>query len=804
LDGHSLERLEFFRVTQAIASLARSARAAAAVAALRPFDDRGARAVENARLAEAIRRHAEPGEWCHVGRGDLLEWIGESDDAGERGLLSGAVLVEIGSWLAAGAETRAAWADPDPCERFRDLGLLASRLPRLEALERRLSTALEPDGRVSDGASPELKRARAELASGERSLQQRLERWAKGFGETAYVTRHGDRYVALVPAAGFSRRRGIVHDVSGSGQSLFVEPIEMCEANNHLIEVAARAADEERKVLIELSRLVLDSRLELLVLEETLVQLDTLRARARWAADVSGRAIEPAGTRLRLRGARHPLLAMGPHRDRLVPLDLELDTEGRLLLVSGPNMGGKTVLLKTVGLTVALAHAALPVPCAEGSVLPELDELLVDLGDEQSVDRGLSTFAAHLEMLAMMTVQAGPRTLLLCDELGAGTDPEEGAALGRALVERFATRGAWAVITTHLGSLKMLAGEVPGVVNGSLEFDTASLSPRYRFLPGIPGASHALTIAQRLGLDPEIVGRARELTPHETEALERLLEELQRTQRRMEEESARLAEARAAAESAARESREATEEGRRALAEMRRRFTRESETLVARARELWQSIQREARRNEKTKVGVTEAREKLASVEGDIASLHRSIDGAEQSMGGAEHEATTVPFDPRTLAAGSRVRVLDLGVEAEVVAPPDPEGKVLLRRGSWSINTHVSRIAPSGTPESHAEANPKRVTAPPRAAATWQVPDQAPLEIDLRGMEVEEALRTLDDGLDRSLVSGLSQLRIIHGVGRGILRSAVERHLRQHPQVSGQRMGELGEGGRGVTVATLR
>ncbi|MBI5708931.1 MAG: Smr/MutS family protein, partial [Candidatus Eisenbacteria bacterium] len=645
----------------------------------------------------------------------------------------------------------------------------------------------EPDGRVSDAASPSLKRARAGVEDGERQLQQKLERWARGFGESAYVTRHADRFVALVPAAGFPRRRGIVHDVSGSGQSLFVEPLEMCDANNRVIELRAAAAEEERRILVALGAAVRAAATALAALEETLVHLDTLRARARWAAEVDAVALEPAGERLRLRAARHPLLAMGERRAAVVPLDLELAAPARLVLVSGPNMGGKTVLLKTVGLATALAHAAFPVPAAEGSAIPEIDRIVADVGDEQSVDQDLSTFAAHLRALAAMAEHAGPRSLLLCDELGAGTDPEEGAPLGRALIEHFAARGAWGVLTTHLGSLKRVAGEVAGVVNGSLEFDSATMTPRFRFLPGVPGASHALAVAARLGFAPAVLARARELTPAEVHSLERLLGEVQEARRRLDAEREALAHARAEAEAAALAGRAAADESRRTLEELRRRLTRESEVVLSHARELWQTVRQEARRAEKTRAGAEHIRGGLEQVEREVESLQRAAAPA-----GAPEAAAA----PVAVAAGARVRVRDLGVEAEVVSGPDPEGKVMLRRGSWSIQSHVSQLEAAAAAPAPAGA---------RAGASWEPSEEAPqLELDLRGMETDEALRALDQGLDRAVLAGFGELRIVHGVGKGVLRAVVERHLRGHPQVASQRMGLVGEGGRGVTVARLR
>lgn len=840
MDEHSLERLEFQRVIAAIASLAESKGGAERLACMRPFSDAAARSHENRLLAEAIRRQREPGGWCGVGRGGL-SWRLEEDARGEAGgaALDGPGLVEVLGWLGAAEETRRAWAADDVCDRHALLAAEVAGLPDLRALRERLNASLEPDGSVGDAASPALRRVRAELGHGERDVQQRLDRWARGFGEGTYVTRHGDRFVAMVPAAGFPRRRGIVHDVSASGQSLFVEPIEACEANNRLIELRAAAAAEEHRILRALATQVQAAGAELLALERILVHLDSLRARARWAADVGAIAVDPAGERLKLHAARHPMLAMGERRERVVPLDLELGPGDRLLLLSGPNMGGKTVLVKTVGLAVALSHAGFPVVAREGSAIPEVDTVLVDLGDEQSLDQGLSTFAAHLRSLAVMAQHAGPRTLLLCDELGAGTDPEEGAALGRALIERFAARNAWAIVTTHLGSLKRVAGEIEGVVNGSLEFDEETMMPLYRFVAGVPGASRALAMAERLGLDAAVLARARAITPEESRALERLLQDLQVSRRRLDEELEALARAKAEAERAAAENHEATENARRTLEELRRRLTSESQVLLSHARELWQTVQREARRSEKTRAGATRMWEQVRTVEKEVEAVEASAEAARAGLGGETEGSEARLLHLETLVPGARVRVVDLDVEAEVVSAPDAEGKVLLRRGSWTINTHASRLAPPRTSPHEgrlAEARPR--TAAPKAgereasatpapsahagnsgaepgaatpssmggsAAIWQVPDEAPpLEVDLRGMEVDEALRVLDSGLDRGVLAGLSELRIIHGVGRGILRGAVERHLREHPQVASHRTGQVGEGGRGVTVARLK
>jgi DNA mismatch repair protein MutS2 len=787
VDDHCLRLLEYRRVTAAVAARATGDGARARLVAWQPLADPAARARETGLLDEAIRRQREPGPWSRVGPGDLAPRL----DPEAREALDGPGLVEVLGWLGAARDTLACWEDGAARGRFPGLAARVAGLPDTEALRTRLAGALEPDGRLADAASSELARLRRGLEQGERSLEQRLERWARGFGESAYVTRHGERFVALVPAAGFPRRRGIVHDVSGSGHSLFVEPLELCDANNEVIELRSGVGAEERRILLELATAVRGAAPALAELEETLVHLDGLAARARWAVEFDAIAVAPGGDRLRLRRARHPLLAMGGARGDVVPLDLELAAPGRILLVSGPNMGGKTVLLKTVGLAVALAHAAMPVCAGEGSAVPELDRIVADLGDEQSVDAGLSTFAGHLRGLAEMAREARPRCLVLCDELGAGTDPEEGAALGRALLEHVAGRGAWGVVTTHLGSLKRAAGEVAGVVNGSLEFDLATMTPRYRFLAGVPGASHALAVAERLGFPAELVERARTLAPAEAVALERLLVELQESRVRLEEERAALVRARAEADAAAVAGRVAAEDARSALEDLRRRLTRESEVVLSHARELWQTVRREARRADKTRAGA----ERVAA---DLAGVEREVEGLQRAAGEALGP-TPAPPPLGPLTTGRRVRVRDLDVEAEVVSGPDADGRVLLRRGSWSIHSHVGQLelARGGA----ASPGP----AVPAAGASWEAPEDAPgLEVDLRGMETDEALRELDHGLDRAVLNGFAELRVIHGVGRGVLRAAVERHLRGHPQVASCRLGAVGEGGRGVTVVKLR
>jgi DNA mismatch repair protein MutS2 len=443
-----------------------------------------------------------------------------------------------------------------------------------------------------------------------------------------------------------------------------------------------------------------------------------------------------------------------------------------------------------------MAHAALPVLAGEGSRVPELDRVEADLGDEQSLDQGLSTFAAHLRSLGAMAEAAGPRTLLLADELGAGTDPEEGAALAQALVEHFAARGAWGIVTTHLGSLKRLAGMIPSIMNGSLGILPEDLTPTYRFVPDVPGASHAISVAERLGLDAALVGRARELVRSEVIRIEELLLELQGLNARLEAERTALATAREEAERNAAEHARGLEAVRQEWEQVTRRLTRESEALTARARELWQSAQRESKKAAKDPGAASRIGEALSAVEAETERLMRAGLEAAGPLG-IERPATD-RLEPAEVLPGLKVHVANIGVEAEVESSPEADGRVRLRRGGWSIQSHVRELRRLAD----APAAPAAKTNGP--AASYEASEETALEVDLRGMEVDEALQALDQALDRGVVGGLGEIRIIHGIGRGVLKRAVEKHLGHHPQVGSLRMGQLGEGGRGVSVARLR
>ena len=500
------------------------------------------------------------------------------------------------------------------------------------------------------------------------------------------------------------------------------------------------------------------------------------------------------GAKLALTGLRHPLLwrdrrgdvEPAKARGTVVPSTLGMESPRRLLLVSGPNMGGKTVVLKAVGLAALLAQSGLDVPVDEGAVLPLFTTVMADIGDAQSIELHLSTFAAHLGRLDAMARAASPAALFLVDEIGSGTDPAEGASLGRALLRHFARAGAWAIATTHLGSLKLLAQEEPAVTNASMALDPETLAPRFELIVGVPGGSHALAVAERLGFHPGVLAEARRELPEAARSLEALLGDVTRELAQARDARHKAEEAEGRADAAAR----ALDEERKAHAEDRRRADRERLLQVRALEGQVQALLREAKSEAKSE---EKSRARIQEIEAKARTLGRESDRL---------LATPAPTErPAVLAPGATVWVRDLGVTAKVVSAPDADGRIVLERGAWRIQSRVEQCFAAEGP-GDAAGGTKQAGKPPTFGGLGEL--EPGLDVDVRGMDVDEALRRVDDGMDRAVVAGMHDLRIIHGVGRGILREAIARALRDHPHVATSRLGGHGEGGRGVTVVQLR
>jgi DNA mismatch repair protein MutS2 len=664
----------------------------------------------------------------------------------------------------------------------------AAGLPSLADLHDVLRRALDDDGAVTDHASRRLAQIRRDVLDRRKKIVQDLERlWdAKDaeriFAERYVTVRHG-RYVVPVRAEARGRVRGIVHDRSQSGQTVFVEPERAVEANNDLVQLQRDEEAEVARILAELTDAVRARIDDVTAVVDAIGAVDWVLARGEAAARMN--AVAPVvgeARRVAVSAARHPLLLAQSWRDParpVVPVDLELGEDRPLLLITGPNAGGKTIALKTLALFVLMAQIGCHVPAAEGARLPLVSRLFAIIGDDQSVSENLSTFSAFVKQVREILAEADDRSLVLLDELGAGTDPDEGAALAQAILEELDARGALVAATTHLEPLKAFAGTHPRARNASVEFDAATLAPTFRLRYGQPGQSYALSIAARLGLGADLITRAQ---GHRTAQQARMSEllawldehtrcEAERTlaiERREQEAVARLTAAREA---------EATARAR-------------AEEIVARARADASAMVTDIKR------AINTAWERLRGADRSRETLkdarQRVSDAAARLA--AVPPAASAPAEPIT--PGARVRAEHLGVHGEVVAVNGATATV--RSGTITVRVPLQALRLVPTPPGAA--------AGPRREARITLPDKtAPHpELHLIGRTTDEARDLVEQYLDDAFLAGLGRVRFVHGKGTGALRKAVRDLLASHPLVDSFRDGEPSEGGSGATVAALK
>ena len=728
-------------------------------------------------LLGEVRRALDAGleNWPLAGTGALRPWLKQSRRAGAR--LEAPELLQVAETLRAARAMRA-FLDAHTAELPQLLAATAA-LQAHPTLLAAIDAAILPTGELADAASPELARLRRQLGVQREAVLQALEKHlARSRGDAeAYVTVRGERFVIPVRADS-GGVRGIVHDRSATGATLFVEPLDVVEANNELQALRDREAREVLRILADLTARLGQESDAVLASLEALEHLDALHAAARVARSMEA-AAPRRGVALRLRAARHPLLqAQLRQRGRdVVPLDLDLGGAGALVL-TGPNTGGKTVALKTVGLLVLMHQSGLQVPAHPDSELPVFARLVADIGDEQSIEAAESTFSSHLRHVRQALEAPAHGLLALLDEFMAGTDPEEGAALAMAVLRHLVAQQATTLVTTHLGALKLFAHTEPGIANAAMVFDAARGTPLFRLEPGVPGSSNALATAERLGFPPGLVAAAQRERGADSARLETVL-------RALEAERAGLETARRAAEQAEAEARRLREELAVALAELAQRRAKD---LAAARREL-QALLESAR----------------AQVENTIRDLRASPAGRDdirtardalQELAARLPEPEPAPAPPAgPLQPGDTVWIRPLG----------SEGRLEELLGDRA----VVRYGPAAVTVSLQDLELRRRAAEKPAAPGWggyvvqEATQAAALELDLRGFERAEAVAALDQFLDRAVLQGLPSVRIVHGKGTGVLRRAVQEHLASHPAVAAHRLGEHGEGGAGVTIAEL-
>jgi len=796
VNAHALAVLEFPRVLALVADRATSSLGAARVRGLAPRIDRAWLDAEHARVAAVRALRAGEAPWHPEPIPDATAALKRLRVAGSR--WTAEELRAGGQLLRSSRRTREALTDPrTPAVARAVLDALISKLISQRMVEDAIDRTFDDEGAVRDDASPELKRLRRELRQAEGELVRILERAmaqipAHHRPVDLSITIRNGRYVIPVRREGRGAVGGIVHDASASGGTLFVEPPAAIEFGNRMRELEAAEVEEIERILTELTERVRPLYEPMVASLDALSELDGLFARARFADefDCASATLGAPDEGFDIARGRHPLLvAQGIP---VVPFDLKMEPSERTLLVSGPNTGGKTVLLKALGLISALAQSGIPAPVGPASRIPVVDDFFADVGDEQSIEASLSTFSAHLKNLAEIIRQATPDSLVLIDELGSGTDPQEGAALGWAILESLTRRGTTTIATTHLGTLKELAAHQAGVVNASLQFDAVALAPTYRLVKGVPGRSYGISIARRLEMPEAIVERAEERIPQNERDTRDLLERLEAQEKELASREAEL---------------EAVlEDGRRRMADVARR----EHAVHEREREVERAARLEARRylldarhdiertiHELKRSGADaieeagrEARQRAERLAADHAEALAALDAAE-ARGAAERARG--PAAPVALAPGVRVAVGTLGGKP---------GRIVNVRGAEAVVAvgSLKLTVPLGSLTATAEPQPGET------AVAWSgdLPEaHAPSEIDLRGLRVDEAESVVMQAIDSAVRADLRMLRIIHGKGTGALRERVSEMLKKDSRVKQFRLGAWNEGGAGVTVADL-
>jgi len=691
---------------------------------------------------------------------------------------------------------------------------LAGKLPGLSEVSAALTTNLrplaqtierkiQPDGSLADDASPELNRIRREQERQQRLIEESLRSalrklTGEGAAQEDLITIRGERFVIPVRAELKRRVTGVIHGASSSGQTVFVEPLETIEQNNELVRLIEEEQEEIHRIFVALTRQVAGYAHTLVEGARVLAAVDSLLARARFAREFDCVSPGFGPEQLSIEQGRHPLLEkrLRATNGQIVPLDLELTADERQLIVSGPNTGGKTVALKTVALLAMMAQAGIPVPAARAS-FPVFTAFLADIGDAQSIEAALSTFSAHITNLDRLSRLADARSLVLLDELGAATDPEEGAALAVAVAAHFLTRRAWTLISTHHTSLKVYAANTPGVRNAAAGVDEKTLAPNYRFHLGVPGASAGIQTAERLGLNREIIASARERLGSQQADIARFLDRLHNELAELEVE------------------RKAAREQQYALNQERKRLEREGDVEIRnRVRELEEKLKSllkdfefQMRENVRAIEDRTAQQKLSKEAERRIQRLRREFqESFNQTVvahrtGADRDDQNAQPHLLRHVAAGDRVLIRSMNKVGVVQREIEED---LFEVALGPIKMRVKRDELSGATKSSDPLAAARSQRGVQVSVTSATSDGLRAEINLIGRTVDEATDELEKYLDRAFLAGLERVRVIHGHGAGVLRRGVREFLKNHPHVAGMEEAPQNEGGQGATLVELR
>ena len=663
-------------------------------------------------------------------------------------------------------------------------------------LEQQISSAILAPDAMADTASHTLNDLRKKIRATENSIRDRLESMVRNMDTSKYlqesvVSIRNGRYVVPVKSEYRGEVSGIIHDVSSTGATVFVEPQAVVEANARILQYRAQEAQEIERILVAFTGQVAAIEPQFQYSYKAMLEIDVLLAKARLALDM--KAFKPTvrtDTSFSLIRARHPLI----DAKKCVPVDISLGREYDSLIITGPNTGGKTVTLKTAGLLCAMAQCGFLIPADERSEICVFDEFLVDIGDEQSIEQSLSTFSAHMTNTVRMLKECDDRSLLLFDELGAGTDPAEGAALAIAIIEHARKCGALIAATTHYTELKVYATTQPGVMNASCEFDVDSLRPTYHLLIGIPGKSNAFAISERLGLPQEIIDDARSRVSTESASMEATIEKLEQVRQLMERDRAEAARQLREAEENRRKSERLKAELSVRLEKADEKARRDAERIIGDARRTADEVMREL--DELRKMEKTDADHHRAN--DARAALRRKLNVAEDAAAAAAHpQPREKKVSARPVRVGDTVQLRKMGDIKATVTAISADRTLTLRAGIMNVTAKEQDVYLLENEKPEAQK-----FAAAHAASLRNVAAES--EIDLRGMDTMEAVAATERFLDNAVMAKLEKVTIIHGKGTGALRAAVQQSLRKNKAVKSYRLGRYGEGESGVTVVELK
>ncbi|WHH59060.1 endonuclease MutS2 [Petroclostridium sp. X23] len=793
MEDKALRVLEYNKILDRLAELANSVMSKERITKLSPITNIHEIAYLQKETTEAVSMIVKKG---NAPLGGLSDIRGALKKAEIGSVLSPKELLEIAQSLRIARNTKRYAGEDRREEVYPILDNLIDALEIIKKLEDEITGCILNEEEIADNASSELSNIRRHIRNVNNKIKDTLNNIVHSAKYQKYlqepiVTVRGERYVVPVKSDHKGDVAGVVHDSSSSGATLFIEPMAVVEANNELRQLRVKEKEEIERILYELTIMVQQHKEEIKSNVKIIIDLDVIFAKAKLSLDWN--AVEPAINNkghIDIKKARHPLL----DPKTVVATDIYLGRDFDTLVITGPNTGGKTVTLKTIGLFTLMAQSGLHVPANDGTELAVFKKVFADIGDEQSIEQSLSTFSSHMTNIVNILNHVDEHSLVLFDELGAGTDPVEGAALAMSILEYLRQVGARTAATTHYSELKLFALSTDGIENASCEFDVQTLSPTYKLLIGVPGKSNAFAISGRLGLDDHIIQRAKEFISQEDVKFEDIISNLEKNRQIAEQEKELAVRYKRETEVLKNQLTIQKEKLEKQKEKMLEEARREARKIVQQAKEESDDIINEIRRIQQD----TEEKERNKALEEAKNKLRHSLNKLDNSLTASVLPKKRYSKPPANLKPGDPVVILNLNQKGNVITPPDNNGEVLVQVGIMKINVHVSNLNLAQDESNHT------VSRTGAGKIRMQKAASVSTELDLRGQLLDEALLNSDKFLDDAALGGLQQVTIIHGKGTGALRSGVHGMLRSHRHVKSFRLGKYGEGESGVTVVELK